>query len=168
MIQASPQLYARLRSGILLNLAETTPLQRWACRTAFALAERGKDAPFWQSGLRVVFDRLVLAPIRRRIGFGRARLCLSSGAVSHPDVVAWFAALGCDLIDVYGHAETGGATAHCRAASAHDVRRGGDQARRPRRGLAARRVAVHRLCRRAARGAERRLVALRRSRSPRR
>jgi long-chain acyl-CoA synthetase len=110
VIQASPQLYARLRSGILLNLADTTPLQRWACRTAFALAQRGDDAPVWQRGLRVLFDRLVLAPIRRRIGFGRARLCLSSGAVSHPDVVAWFAALGCQLIDVYGHAETGGAT----------------------------------------------------------
>ncbi|NVN85049.1 MAG: AMP-binding protein [Rhodopseudomonas sp.] len=110
VIQASPQLYARLRSGILLNLADTTPLQRWACRTAFALAQYGDDAPVWQRGLRVLFDRLVLAPIRRRIGFGRARLCLSSGAVAHPDVVAWFAALGCELVDIYGHAETGGAS----------------------------------------------------------
>jgi len=106
VVQAPPQLYARLRAGILLNLADTTPLQRAACRAAFALAERGRG---WQSAPRFAADALVLAPIRRRLGLGRARLCLSSGAAAQPDVSDWFAALGRPLIDVYGHAESGGA-----------------------------------------------------------
>lgn len=102
IVQASPQLFARLHAGIMLAIGETTKFQRWACRIAFA---RGRGG----SPLRVVTDPLVLAPIRRRLGLGRARLCLSSGAALRPDVADWFAALGRPLTDVYGHAEAGGA-----------------------------------------------------------
>lgn len=102
IVQASPQLFARLHAGILLAIGETTKFQRWACRIAFA---RGRGG----SPLRLVTDPLVLAPIRRRLGLGRARLCLSSGAALRPDVADWFAALGRPLTDVYGHAEAGGA-----------------------------------------------------------
>ncbi|WBU31101.1 AMP-binding protein [Rhodopseudomonas palustris] len=102
IVQASPQLFARLHAGIMLAIGETTKFQRWACRIAFA---RGRGG----SPLRVVTDPLVLAPIRRRLGLGRARLCLSSGAALRSDVADWFAALGRPLTDVYGHAEAGGA-----------------------------------------------------------
>ncbi|UYO50209.1 AMP-binding protein [Rhodopseudomonas palustris] len=102
IVQASPQLYARLHAGILLAIGETTKFQRWACRIAFAHGREG-------SPLRMITDSLVLAPIRRRLGLGRARLCLSSGAALRPDVADWFAALGRPLTDIYGHAEAGGA-----------------------------------------------------------
>ncbi|QLH70401.1 AMP-dependent synthetase/ligase [Rhodopseudomonas palustris] len=102
IVQASPQLFARLHAGIMLAIGETTKFQRWACRIAFA---RGRGG----SPLRLVTDPLVLAPIRRRLGLCRARLCLSSGAALRPDVADWFAALGRPLTDVYGHAEAGGA-----------------------------------------------------------
>jgi len=102
VVQASPQLFAKWHAGITLAMADTTRFQRWACRTAFALGES-------RSPLGALTDTLVLAPIRRRIGLGRARLCLSAGAPVRPDVAAWFAALGRPLVDVYGHAEAGGA-----------------------------------------------------------
>ena len=102
IVQASPQLFAKLQAGILLAIGETTKFQRWACRTALA-HKRGR------SPLCAITDPLVLAPIRRRLGLARARLCLSSGAALRPDVADWFAALGRPLTDVYGHAETGGA-----------------------------------------------------------
>lgn len=98
IIQASPLLWAKLRTRIDLALMDVTPLQRWAWRKANA---RG---PF-----HAVLDRLVLAPVRARLGLARARLCLSSGALLHPDAGAWFAALGRPLVDLYGHAESGGA-----------------------------------------------------------
>lgn len=77
IVQASPQLFARLHAGIMLAIGETTKFQRWACRIAFA---RGRGG----SPLRLVTDPLVLAPIRRRLGLGRARLCLSSGRCCGP------------------------------------------------------------------------------------
>ena len=96
IVQAPPRLWARLRSGIVLTIAETTPFQKWACRSAFAR----------RSGW---LDRLVLRPIRNRIGLGRARLCLSAGAPLDDHTAQWFAALRRPLTDVYGLAEAGGA-----------------------------------------------------------
>lgn len=96
VVQAPPRLWARLRSGMVLAIADTTPFQKWACRSAFTS----------NNGL---MDRLVLRPIRHRLGLGRARLCLSAGAPLHDDVGQWFAALGRPLTDVYGLAEAGGA-----------------------------------------------------------
>lgn len=66
---------------------------------------------------RATADRLVLRPIRQRIGVDGARLCLSSGAAWHPDVVEWYRMLGRDTTDVYGQAEAGGATSLTRVSS---------------------------------------------------
>ena len=97
VILAAPQTWARLKGGIELAMMDATSFQRWACRKAFAGSSLG--------------DPLVLAPIRRRIGLGRARLCLSGGAPMRDDVAAWFTAISRPLTDIYGHAETGGAVA---------------------------------------------------------
>lgn len=102
VVQASPQLFARLRAGIVLTMADTTRFQRWALSTALAM--RVKRSP-----LRGLSDALVLGAIRRRIGLGRARLCLSCGAPTHRNVADWFTALGRPLSEVYGQAEAGGA-----------------------------------------------------------
>ncbi|MDB5548771.1 MAG: AMP-dependent synthetase and ligase [Tardiphaga sp.] len=99
VVLAPPQLWAKLKGGIELAMLESTGFQRWACRKAFAGGGGG------------VADWLVLAPIRRRIGLSRARLCLCGGAPMRDDVVAWFETLGRPLTDIYGHAETGGAVA---------------------------------------------------------
>ena len=96
VILAAPQTWARLKGGIALAMMEATSFQRWACGKAFGSG----------GGLA---DSLVLSPIRRRLGLGRARLCLSGGAPMRDDVAAWFAKLGRPLTDIYGHAETGGA-----------------------------------------------------------
>ena len=98
VILAPPHVWARLRGGIVMAMVDSTPFQRWACRKAFP-----SKSSFW--------NMLVMAPIRRRIGLSRARLCLSGGAPMREDVAAWFAALGRPLTDICGHAETGGATA---------------------------------------------------------
>lgn len=109
VVQASPQLFAKLRAGILLTMADTTTFQRWACRTALALEAK-------QSPLRKLTDAVILGAVRSRIGLQRARLCLSCGAAIQPDLSDWFAAFGRPLTEVYGLAETGGAV---RIASDH-------------------------------------------------
>jgi long-chain acyl-CoA synthetase len=98
VILAPPQLWARLKGGVELAMLESTDIQRWACRKAFAARN-------------AITDALVLAPIRRRIGLGRARLCLSGGAPMRNDVADWFGRLARPLTDIYGHAETAGAVA---------------------------------------------------------
>lgn len=115
VIQASPQIWAKLRAAVLMSLVGTTRLQRAACRAAFAHGEKASSAPAWQALPRMLTDWLVLSPIRSRIGLGRARLCVSTGASVQADVAAWFETIGRPLVDVYGHAETGGIVSISRA-----------------------------------------------------
>ncbi len=97
VVLAAPRIWARLKGGIELAMMDATAFQRWACARALGGGSLG--------------GALVLAPIRRHIGLGRARLCLSGGAPMRDDVAAWFAKLRRPLTDIYGHAETGGAVA---------------------------------------------------------
>lgn len=120
VIQTAPRIWRKLRAGILLGLMDATPLQRWAYRTAMSIAARvGKTAsPSMPVRFaHAVADWLVLRPIRQRIGVDGARLCLSSGAAWHPDVVEWYRLLGRDMIDVYGQAERGGVVGLTRISS---------------------------------------------------
>jgi long-chain acyl-CoA synthetase len=102
IVQAAPLVWAALHSSIALNLAETTPLQRWAFSRAHAAGRQGS---------RGLGDRLALAPVRARLGLARARLCLSAGAPMRGSTADWFAALGRPLVDLYGSAEAGGLVA---------------------------------------------------------
>src|SRR5690606_32282549 len=109
VIQMSPRIWARLRSAIELNLAETTRLQRWAFRKATALGERARaGGSAWTGLLARLSDRLVLARVRERIGLGRTRLCLAAGAPARAATLDWFAAIDRPLGDLYGMAEAGG------------------------------------------------------------
>ena len=108
VIQASPQLWARLRAAALFSTTGTTRLQRAATRAAFTYGAQRHNAPAWQALPRLLTDWLALSPIRHRIGLGRARHCISTGAAVQADVAAWFQAIGRPLLNVYGHAETGG------------------------------------------------------------
>lgn len=101
IVQASPQLWARLKSGVELATAEATKFQRNIVARALPPARDG--------AANALTDAFVLAPIRRRIGLSRVRLSITSGAPLRSDIAAWFAALARPLTDVYGHAETGGA-----------------------------------------------------------
>lgn len=101
VVQAPPRIWSGLKSGIELAVDEATPFQQWVCRKTLSVARSGRPNP--------LLDWLVLSRIRRRLGLGGARLCISGGAVLRQDVAAWFGSLGRPLTDVYGHAETAGA-----------------------------------------------------------
>ncbi|WP_234681583.1 AMP-binding protein [Bradyrhizobium monzae] len=100
IVQAPPRLWAKLKSGVALAAAEATNFQR---RMIAMAVKPGSNGP------PPILDALVVAPVRRRLGLSRARLCLTTGAPARADVGAWFAALRRPLTDAYGHAESGGA-----------------------------------------------------------
>lgn len=111
VVQAAPQTWARLKSGIELAVSEATPFQQWLCRKSLKASPSGEP--------NALASALVLPRIRRRLGLARARLCISGGAVLRPDVAAWFAALNRPLTDVYGHAETAGVVSFMRYRGEH-------------------------------------------------
>jgi long-chain acyl-CoA synthetase len=122
IVQAAPRIWRSLRSGILLTLKDSTPLQRGAYGLAMTIAGKAANAARPSLGLRLVraaVDWLVLRPIRQRIGVDGARLCLSSGAAWHPEDVNWLRLLARETIDVYGQAETGGVVCLTRLSSAN-------------------------------------------------
>jgi long-chain acyl-CoA synthetase len=100
VVQASPRLWAKLKSGVELAAAEATAFQRRMIALALKSGSNGPNR---------LLDALVLAPLRDRVGLSRARLCVTTGAPARSDVGAWFAAIRRPLTDAYGHAESGGA-----------------------------------------------------------
>jgi len=80
------QLHARVERAV----AEATPLQRLAYRTAIAMAAGGP-------GSRWLADRIVLRNVRRDIGLDRLRLASVATRPVSPEVARWYRALGIDL-----------------------------------------------------------------------
>ncbi len=112
IVQAPPRVWGALRKSVLLNLGEATRLQRWAYRVAMAFSRRARSrSGAWVALVNAIGDRLVRRPLRQRLGIDGARLCLTSGAAWHPEVVEWYRDLGREMTDVYGLAEAGGAVA---------------------------------------------------------
>src|SRR5690606_8569470 len=125
VVQMSPRVWARLRSAIELNLAETTRFQRWAFRKATALGQRADaGGSAWTGLLARLSDRLVLAPVRERIGLARARLCLAAGAPAQQATIDWFNAIDRPLADLYGMAEAGGVVRMAMAGAAEIIAEG--------------------------------------------
>ena len=51
---------------------------------------------------------LVLDNIRKAIGVHRARLLITGAAPTSPDLMRWYAALGLEMVEVWGQTESGG------------------------------------------------------------
>lgn len=109
--------WRKQRARIRLALTEATALQRWACSKSLALAERAVAArrsgrgSAGQSPALWLARRFVFKPLRRRMGIDRARLLINVGAAMPRDLADWYAALGCDVVSVYGLTETAGIAA---------------------------------------------------------
>jgi long-chain acyl-CoA synthetase len=112
---AVPRIWEKLYSGVLIALAEATPLERAAYHYALRIGqtiaqsrEAGRRAPLWA---RLAFPAarfLVLDNVRKAIGVHRARMLVTSAAPISPDLVRWYMALGFDMLEVWGQTECGG------------------------------------------------------------
>ena len=109
-----PRIWEKMASTVELRMADSTPLKRAVYRLAAAVGRRhaqarrrGPASPW----LRVAYGLVYLAvlyPLKRRLGFERVRLAVSSAAPAAPELFDFFHALGIPLLEVYGQTESTG------------------------------------------------------------
>jgi long-chain acyl-CoA synthetase len=112
-----PRIWEKLASTIELRMADSTWLKQRLYRLAVAVGRRwvaARDAGRVPASLRVarfVTSWVVLEPLKRRIGFDRARLAFSGAAPASPELFGYFQALGIPLVEGYGMTESTGVIA---------------------------------------------------------
>ena len=115
---AVPRVWEKLHSRVQVAAAEATPLGRRAFERAVACgAERadylmeGRPVPRPIEARFRLWDRLVLANVRRMIGLDRTRTITTGAAPISPDLVRWYWAIGLVMLEGYGLTESSGALA---------------------------------------------------------
>ncbi len=112
-----PRVWEKLASTIELRMADSTWLKRRLYALAVAVGHRwvrARDAGRVSATLRLarfVTYWLVFEPLKRRIGFDRARLAFSGAAPASPELFGYFQALGIPLVEGYGMTESTGVIA---------------------------------------------------------
>jgi long-subunit acyl-CoA synthetase (AMP-forming) len=111
---AVPRLWEKAQAGIMAALA-AEPNQRRrklalgaieAGRQVVRLRQAGKAVPLGLRIRRAVFDRLVYAKVRERIGLDQCHVTFSGAAPLADDVMVFFLALGVPLREGYGLTES--------------------------------------------------------------
>ena len=112
---AVPRIWEKFYSVVLIRVKEATRLAQLAYKLAIgvgyrvaALREDGKPVPPHLAAAFWLARKLVLDNIRKAIGVHRARLLITGAAPISPDLLRWYAALGLDMIEVWGQTESGG------------------------------------------------------------
>jgi len=112
-----PRIWEKLASTIELRMADSTWLKRNLYRLAVAVGRRWMEAS--RAGkvsgplraARFVTYWMVFEPLKRRIGFDRARLAFSGAAPASPELFGYFQVLGIPLVEGYGMTESTGVIA---------------------------------------------------------
>jgi long-chain acyl-CoA synthetase len=111
---AVPRLWEKAQAGIMAALAaEPNPRRRKLAlgaievgRQVVRLRQAGKPVPPGLRIRRTVFDRLVYAKVRERIGLDQCHVTFSGAAPLADDVMEFFLALGVPLREGYGLTES--------------------------------------------------------------
>jgi len=112
---AVPRIWEKFYSVVLIRVREATRLQQLAYKLAIGigykvagLREEGRPVPAHLSAAFWLARVLVLDNIRKAIGAHRARLLITGAAPISPDLLRWYAALGLEMVEVWGQTESGG------------------------------------------------------------
>ena len=112
---AVPRIWEKIHSRVSVMSREATPVGRWAYGRALTCGmERaarllaGDRVPVWLEIRFRLWDRLVLANLRRMIGLDRARYVATGAAPISPDLVKWYWAIGLVMLEGYGQTESSG------------------------------------------------------------
>lgn len=111
---AVPRLWEKAQAGIMAALAaEPNRRRRKVAESAIELGRRvvrleqaGKPVPLGLRLRRALFDRLVYAKVRERIGLDQCEVVFSGAAPLADDVMEFFLALGLPLREGYGLTES--------------------------------------------------------------
>jgi long-chain acyl-CoA synthetase len=112
-----PRVWEKLYSGVTLRMQENDVVKRAAYRAALAVSRAAvrrrlarQAVPVWLRAAAGAADRLVLAPLRRRLGLHRIRLAYSAGAPIAPELLEYFWTIGVPVREIYGQTEDAGPT----------------------------------------------------------
>ena len=113
---AVPRVWEKIHSRVQALAGEASPLGRRAFERAVACgAERaahlmeGRPVPGRLEVRFRIWDRLVLANVRRMIGLDGARTITTGAAPISPDLLKWYWAIGLVMLEGYGLTESAGA-----------------------------------------------------------
>jgi long-chain acyl-CoA synthetase len=112
-----PRIWEKLASTIELRMADATLLKRALYALAVKVGRRWEEArgkgpvPVGLRLARFLTYWTVFEPLKRRIGFDRARLAFSGAAPASPELFGYFQALGIPLVEGYGMTESTGVIA---------------------------------------------------------
>ena len=112
---AVPRIWEKIHSRVTVMAGEATPAGRWAWRRALACGmERaeyrleGRPVPALLEARFRLWDRLVLANLRRMTGLDGARYIATGAAPISPELVKWYWAIGLVMLEGYGQTESTG------------------------------------------------------------
>jgi len=112
---AVPRIWEKFYSRAATAAQDSTALERFAVRLAFAAAARvvsiraeGRRAPVWLRLAHGLADRTVLHRTRKLIGMERTRYVVTGAAPIAPELIRWYLELGLDMMQAYGMTETSG------------------------------------------------------------
>ncbi len=112
---AVPRIWEKIHSRVTVMAGEATPTGRWAWRRALACGmERagyrleGRPVPALLEARFRLWDRLVLANLRRMTGLDGARYIATGAAPISPELVKWYWAIGLVMLEGYGQTESTG------------------------------------------------------------
>jgi long-chain acyl-CoA synthetase len=110
-----PRIWEKLASTVDLRMDDSTwvkrTLYRWAVRVGRRYARAKYEPGGAPLGLRALYAAaywLVLAHLKRRLGFDRIRLAVCGAAPASPELFEFYHALGIPLIEGYGMTESTG------------------------------------------------------------
>jgi long-chain acyl-CoA synthetase len=110
---APPRVWERIYSTVSAEIRKRPAAVRRLFYTAIGLGaeasrrkQQGKEVPRWMRTSLRIFDRLVFAKIRERLG-GRMRLAASGAAPLSKDLAEFYGAIGMPLVEGYGLTEGG-------------------------------------------------------------
>ena len=113
ILLAPPRVWERMYSTIATEIRKRNAATRQLFYAAmgagawsYRLKQEGKQPPGWLTTSMRVFDRLVFARIRERMG-GRLRIPISGAAPLGKDLADFFGAIGMPLLEGYGLTEAG-------------------------------------------------------------
>ncbi|MEX0592861.1 MAG: long-chain fatty acid--CoA ligase [Nitriliruptoraceae bacterium] len=112
LFMAVPRVWEKMHAAILARIEEDprkAPIARRALAVGIEVAEaerRGEKASMAARAQRALFDRLVFSKIRHGIGLDELHYAVSGAAPISDQLLTFFAAIGIEVIEVYGMTET--------------------------------------------------------------
>jgi long-chain acyl-CoA synthetase len=104
-----PRMYEKMHAAVMAKVRDASPtrqaLFRWAIRVGARYAHESRRGPLLSAEHRLA-DRLVLAPLRRRLTGGRLRFFISGGAALAQEIEEFFWAIGIPILNGWGLTET--------------------------------------------------------------